>query len=97
MMSVGGATAGASAAHRSFGGRQSLYNPSPPGSPALPPSRGGYENRSTPPSSHSMYHQQSMSSLNLNVPGGAHPGARVPSANLDDVLGYPPVPTTPGR
>ena len=99
MMAVGGATAGASAAAgRSFGGRQSLYNPSPPGSPALPPSRGGYENRSTPPSSHSMYHQQSMSSLNLNVPGGTHPGGRAPSANLDDMLeGYPPMPTAPGR
>jgi hypothetical protein len=96
MMAVGGASA---AAGRPFGaGRQSLYNPSPPGSPALPPSRGGYETRSTPPSSHSMYHQQSMSSLNLNVPGGAHPGGRAPSANLDDMLeGYPPMPTAPGR
>jgi hypothetical protein len=99
MMAVGGATAGASAAAgRSFGGRQSLYNPSPPGSPALPPSRGGYETRSTPPSSHSMYHQQSMSSLNLNVPGSSHSGGRAPSANLDDMLeGYPPLPTAPGR
>ena len=68
---IGGATRGSYIRH-------SNYGPSPPGSPALPPSR-GYDRSG-------LYHQQSSSSLNLNIPGGAHPGQRAPSANLEDLF-----------
>jgi hypothetical protein len=69
--------------------RASRYHDvSPPDSPALPPSRGQDSNRRP---SHSMY-QASTSSLNLNVPGNAHPGGRAPSANLEDMLGDYPLP-----
>jgi hypothetical protein len=68
--------------------RHSRYHDvSPPDSPALPPSRGQDSRRPT----HSMY-QASTSSLNLNVPGNAHPGGRAPSANLEDMLGDYPLP-----
>ena len=58
--------------------RHSNYGPSPPASPALPPSR-GYDRSG-------LYQQQSSSSLNLNIPGGAHSGQRAPSANLEDLF-----------
>ena len=72
--------------------RHSRYHDvSPPGSPGLPPSSRGLESRGGG-GTHGMYHQPSTSSLNLNIPGNAHPGGRAPSANLDDMLGDYPLP-----
>jgi hypothetical protein len=62
-------------------GRYSQFQPSPPGSPALPPSRGGAS---------SVYLQPSMSSLNLHLPGNQQPGGRAPSANMDELFGNDP-------
>jgi hypothetical protein len=66
--------------------RHNNYGPSPPGSPNLPPSRG--QDRA----GQGLYSQHSNSTLNLNIPGGAHPGHRAPSANLEDLFdgGLPP-------
>jgi hypothetical protein len=101
---AGSPAQGAPATHISTGqnrySRHSRYHDvSPPGSPGLPPSSRGLDSRSGLESrgsaigggGYGMYHQPSTSSLNLNVPGNAHPGGRAPSANLDDMLeeGYP--------
>lgn len=68
--------------------RAKSLGPSPPGSPALPPSRGAEVNFGRS-STAALSTQASMSSLNLSTP---HQG-RAPSAYLEDLFEhYPPVP-----